>query len=283
MPDPLTFPLRLDQVARHVDVRPGGEIVLKGSFTSRRDGSTVDAATTTWPGDAPGGGSVDTGGLLDLEAGGLHVTSRDPATHEVHAIATGKPAPACDAAGVAAPCLALRTLPQARSRLLTAREWIDSLDGGIVVEIPNPVIPPVAPSAVPYLQGAAALIGAGVLAWIGWTARRRRAESPAGQLLALADRVRAKLRTTDQVLAAPLAPSLDAALRALKGRRIDATSAEGKRVAEVLRRVELRIDQATLQARAEEEQQAADELVREVESALEAADEVSAAARKVAS
>jgi hypothetical protein len=280
MPDPLKFQVRLDQVAQHVDVSPGGEIILRGSYTSRHDGSVVDAATTTWPAGAPGGGSVDAGGLLDLDAGGLHVSSRDATTHEIHAIATGKVAPACAAAGVEAPCLAIRTLPQARSRLITAKEWVDSLDGAIVVEVPNPVVPPVDPSVVPYLQGMAAIVGVGLLATLGWVAQRRRARSPAGQLLALANRVRAKLKTADAVLAAPLAPTLDTALRAVRGRRIDASSAEGRRIAEVLRRVELRIDDAHAQARAEEEQEAADELVREVESALEAADEVSAAARR---
>ena len=279
MPDPLKFSLRLDQVAQHVDVQPGGEIILRGALTSRRDGSIITADTTTWPAGAPGGGSVDAGGLLDLEGGGLHMTSRASPT-EVHAIATGKAAPACAAAGVEAPCLVLRTLPLARSRLITTQEWITSLDGALVVEIPDPVLPPVAPSVAPYLQGAAALVGVGLMAWIGWTARRRRAQSPAGQLLALADRVSAKLRTTDAVLAAPLAPTLEAARKALKDRRVDASSVEGKRVAEVLRRVELRIDAVTAQARAEEEQEAADELVREIESALEAADEVSATARK---
>jgi len=279
MPEPLKFPLRLDQVAQHVDVQPGGKLILRGSLTSRRDGSVVTADTTTWPAEAPGGGSVDAGGLLDLEGGGLHMTSRVTPT-EVHAIATGKAAPACAAAGVEAPCLVLRTLPQARTRLITTQEWVSSLDGAIVVEIPDPVLPPIAPSMMPFLLGAAALAGGGLLGWLGLTARRRRAASPGGQLLALANRVRAKLRTADPVLAAPLAPSLEAALRALKGRRIDASSVEGKRVAEVLRRVELRINAATEQARAEEEQAAADELVREVESALEAADEVSAAERR---
>lgn len=274
MADPLTFPLRLDQAAQHVDVSPGGEIIFKGSFHSARDGSIVDAATTTWPADAPGGGSIDTGGILDLAGGGWHVTSRDPVSHEVHAIATGEEAPACAASGVQAPCLALRTLPQARSRLITNDQWRSSLKGALMVEIPAPPVVAVAPSVVPYLQGAAVLVGVALIGAVGWSVRRRRASSPAGQMLALANRVRAKLRTADAVLAAPLASGIEAALRAVKERRIDATSAEGKRVADVLRRVELRIDTSHAQARAEEEQQAADELVREVESALEAVDEV---------
>ncbi len=38
---------------------------------------------------------------------------------------------------------------------------------GITVEVPDAVLPPVAPAAVPYVQGAAVLLGASVLASIG--------------------------------------------------------------------------------------------------------------------
>ena len=82
-----------------------------------------------------------------------------------------------------------------------------------------------------------------------------------------------KLGRADAVLAAPLAPAVQTALRSLKQRRVDASSAEGRRVADVLARVEARLDASVIEARAEEEQRAADELVQEMESALEAADE----------
>src|SRR5262245_59680311 len=124
-------PLVLNRPAIAVDVTPGGEIILRGSYQSTHDGSIVDAAVTTWPADAPGGASVDAGGLIDFEAGGFHLTSRNIATHEVHAVATGGPAPACAAFGVASPCLALRVEPQARTRLLTMDAWTKSLKGGI--------------------------------------------------------------------------------------------------------------------------------------------------------
>ena len=101
---PVILPLRPDAPTLTLDVSPGGEIILRGSYTSTHDGSTVDAATTTWPAGAPGGASVDAGGLVDLTAGGFHLTSRDPVTHEVHAIATGEPGPACAATGAATPC-----------------------------------------------------------------------------------------------------------------------------------------------------------------------------------
>jgi hypothetical protein len=275
----MTQSIRLDlnRAATPVDVQPGQRIILRGSFTSAHDGSVIDAATTTWPEGAPGGASIDAGGLIDWEAGGWHVTKRDVALHEVHAVATGDTAPACAAAGVGAPCMPLRTLPQARSRLITTTEWVDSLKGAITVEIPAPPLVAVAPSSVPYLQGAAVLLGLGLVAAVGWTVQRRRARSPAGQLMALADRVRAKLKGADPVLAAPLAPAVDAAVAAVKRRRVDPGSKEGLRVAEALRRIEVRIE---AQAAAEQEQ-AADDLVREVESALEAADEMTPAARRV--
>jgi hypothetical protein len=260
-----------------VDVKPGEEIILKGSVHSKLDGSVVDAATTTWPAEAPGGASVDSGGLIDFAGGGFHVTSRNATTHEVHAVATGEEAPACAALGVAAPCLPLRLVPLARSRLKTVAEWKESLVGGqcLTLEVPAHVMPAVAPSAMPYLQAGGAAVGIAAIAVIGWVIQRRRGASPSGQLTALAKRVQAKLKTADSVLAAPLAPAIEAAIRAVRERRVNASSEEGKRVMSVLRRVEARIDETAEQARAQAEQEAADELVREVESAIEAAEEAS--------
>ncbi len=100
--------------------------------------------------------------------------------------------------------------------------------------------------------------------------------SPAGQLLALARRVQGKLGSADVVVAAPLGRAVDTALRALKAGRVDPSSAEGKRVASVLMRVETTLDTHAAETRAEQEREAADELVREVESALEAAEETAA-------
>lgn len=274
---PLTFPVRLDVPVQHVDIQPGGEIVLRGSFRSTHDGSTLDAATTTWPAEAPGGASVDSGGLVDFEAGGFHMTSRDPATHEVHAVATGEGGPACAAAGVAAPCLPLRVLPQARTRLLTMDQWTSSLKGGITAEVIAP--PAYAPaadaasSAAPYLGVAAGVLATAGVLLLTMRARRRRAASPAGQLALLAARVQAKLRDAEAVAAAPLQPAVARAIERLRERRVDAGSSEGRRVRVLLERVEASIDARREKARAEEEQAAADELVRDIESALEAADE----------
>ncbi|HLM71755.1 MAG TPA: hypothetical protein VK459_03660 [Polyangiaceae bacterium] len=284
---PETTAVCLTTPATHVDVRPGEEIILRGSFYSKHDGATIDAATTSWPAEAPGGASIDSGGLIDFTGGGFHVTSRNAATHEVHAVATGDPAPLCAQAGVEAPCLPLRLLPLARSRFMTVNEWGKTLVGGpqngcLAMEVPARVLPPVPPGSEPYLKATGAALGLAAVAALAWVIQRRRAASPAGQLNALAQRVRGKLKAADPVIAAPLAPAIESVLKAIRERKVDAPSAEGKRVATVLRRVEAQLSDAEARARAEEEQQAADELVREVESALEAAEEATAIDRRAA-
>jgi hypothetical protein len=268
-------PLRLDVPATPIAARRGEEVVLRGSFKSTLDGSVVDAATTSWPAGAPGGASLDQGGLVDLAAGGFRVTARDPVTHEVHAMATGEAAPACAAAGVSAPCLPLRTVSLSQSRLVTVGEWQKSLVGEMTVEAPQPaaVTAPLAEPAPPW-----AWITLGVVVMMTAlgsviAVQRSRAGSAEGRLLALAKRVRAKVTTADRVLAAPLSPALESALAAVKGRRVRADSAEGRRIAEVLVRVETAIDRGSEEARAEAEREVVDDLAREVESALEAAAE----------
>lgn len=274
-----TFSLRLDQLAEHVDVEPGEEIHLRGSVVSA-DGAVIDAATTTWP-DGAGVAGVDPGGLVDLAGGGFHLSSRDPATHEVVAVATGESAPACAAAGVKAPCLPLRTLPLARTRLMTREELAHSLTGKITVETiakapppPPPALQPVTDVvAHPAFQAAMVLLALAAIASLGFALRKRRQRSPRGQLEALIARVAAKLKSTDAVLAATLTPAVKKARALLDERRIDAASAEGQRVRDVLLRVELSLDETAQRARAAKEQEAADELLLEVEAAVEAANE----------
>ena len=279
MPDKRTVPLPIDGPPLHVEVEPGAEIVLKGSFHSTYDGTTIDAATTTWPKEAQGGASVDPGGIVDLEAGGFHMTSRDPVTHEVHAVATGKGGEVCAALHSAAPCLPLRLDRLALERKpvgIRTAELAQSLQGGISVEgLPPPPVPPV---AVPYLAIALSIFGAGILALGTSRALRRRAGSPDGKLAALVGRVEGKLGPADAVLAAPLLPAVETARKSLRKRRIDPSSAEGKRVEAVLLRVEARLDASASDLRSAAEQEAADELVHEMETALEAADEASLAA-----
>lgn len=279
--------IRLDRPAQPIDVKPGGEVILSGSFRSKFDGSEIDAATTTWPDGSPGGASVDAGGLVDFEAGGLHMTSRDPATHVVKAISTGEPGAACQAAGVSSPCIVLRVLPQARSRLLTMNDWTSSLVGEMTVEaaVPPPVpayAPAVDAATSPYALGALGLLGACALGALAWTFHRKQKLSPKGQLIALARRVHDKLGAADGALAAPLRPAVDAAMDALRKGRVEAGSKEGARIQTLLLRVESRIDDTAVAAREQREQEAADELVHEMEAALEAADEAMAIGGRVA-
>ncbi|HEU4405232.1 MAG TPA: hypothetical protein VFS43_08075 [Polyangiaceae bacterium] len=275
--------LPLDRPALPVQAAPGAKVVVRGALRSSHDGSTIDAIKTE---PAPGAPApADPGGLVDFRAGGLRVVEVGPG-HEVSAVVTGEPGAACQALGVASPCLPLRLVELARARLLTAGEFaasLERLDGGMSVEAPPPpVLPPVArsPGVAPAALGfvAAALAAAGVAAF-----RRRqlaRARSPLGRLVALAERVRGKAKGAPPELSAPLEPALAAALRYLNEGRIDPASPQGARVAQTLARVEAQLDEGGRQAREAEERHAADELLLDIESALEAADEAARLAPK---
>jgi hypothetical protein len=257
-----------------INAPAGTEIVLKGSFTSRHDGSVIDAATTTWPAESPGGAKVDAIGLFDLESGGLHMTSRNTATHEVHAIVKDTGGEACAAVGVSSPCLVVNK-QIALQRLLTQGDYAKSLDGNLIVEVPEPAPPPLVPQpAVPYLQVGAGIAIAAIVCLLALRWKKGRDGSAEGQLLALSRKVKAQLERADQVVAAPLKPTVDAAMKAIREKRVDASSKEGKRVADALRRVNERLDATMREEQAAKEQEAADELLREMESALEAAEEM---------
>lgn len=274
MPDVTIIKVDPKVPIQHIDAKPGTEIILRGSFTSQHDGSTMDAATTTWPKEAPGGARVDPIGFIDFEPGGLHMTSRDPATHEVHAIVKDQAGEACGLAGVASPCLIVNK-QLAIKRLLGGSEFGNTLNGSMTVEVQQAPVPPIVePATVPYLQIAGAILAAGFLGYVGWNWKKRQANSPEGQLIALSRKVMAQLEKADQVIAAPLKPSVDAAVKAIREKRVDAASKEGKRVAEALRRVNERLDATAREEREAKEQEAADELLREMESALEAAEEM---------
>lgn len=282
MSDPIVLEIPLDKPAVHVNVAAGQTITLRGFYTSKHDGSILDAATTTWPKEAPGGASVDPVGLIAVESGGFHLTKRNVDTHEVELVATGSGAEACGAAGVEAPCLVLNKGIALQKRLMGWEEFKSSLVGpGIEAELPPPPVVEVAPGVMPYLQAGAGIAIAAVVGFAAWTWKKKRDASPAGQMLSLARSVKEQLRRADPVLAAPLAPAVDAAIRSLRERRVDAASAEGKRVAEALRKTSARLDASMREAQAAKEQEAADELVQEMEAALEAADEVKRAHRAV--
>ncbi len=279
-------PIDLSRLAEHVAVEPGGEIRLKGSFHSTFDGAEIDAATTTWPADAPGGASVDAGGLIDFKAGGFHVTSRDPKTHEVVAVATGDPAPVCAKLGVQAPCLPLRMLPLSQSRLVTMDEWRSSLKGAITLEVVAPPPPaayaPVVDAAThPAVLGVAGAAGLAAVIGLAWIVRRRQKLSPRGQMRDLVARVSRKLGTADAVFVATVSPVMKRAATILDERRVDPSSKEGQRVRDILLRVESRLDEAAADAKAAKEQAVADELAAEMEAALEAAREADISARRV--
>ncbi len=281
MSDPIVIQVPLDKPAVHVEVAPGKTITLRGFYTSKHDGSVIDAATTTWPKEAPGGASVDAGGILEVESGGFHLSKRDVDKHEFELVATGSGAETCAAAGVAAPCLVVNKRIAVQKRLMGWDDFRSSLVGeGIQAELPpEPVLPAVAPGAVPYLQAGAGIAMAAAVGFAAWTWKKKRDASPVGQMLALARGVKDQLRRADPVLAAPLAPAVEAAIRSLRDKRVDPGSAEGKRVAAALRRASTRLDASMREERAAKEQEAADELVEEMEAALEAADEVKRAHR----
>ncbi|PIE06063.1 MAG: hypothetical protein CSA75_01495 [Sorangium cellulosum] len=272
-----TLHFRLDQPATHIDVKPGGKVIIRGSFHSTHDGTVVDAATTTWPSGAPGGTGVDRGGLIDFAAGGFHVVSRNPDTHEVIAVATDGEAPACAINHVSAPCLPIRAHHQAHSRLITVKQWTSSLKGAMQVEVVGP--PAIAPVAAVANKMKPVWIGGGILASVvavslsAWVVYRRWSKSAKVQLRKLAKRVRDKATTADPILAGTLMPALDSAMKAIDERKVDPASDEGKKVIAALKRVDAKLDKKAAQDKAEDERRVADDLVSEVEIALEAAGE----------
>ena len=276
MSAPILIKIPLDKPALAIDVAQGTEVVVTGSCTSRHDGSILDAATTTWPVGSPGGASVDAVGLIDFDSGGFHMTSRDPAKHEVRAIATDTGGESCAAAGVSSPCVLINKRIALQKRLMGWDDFRQSLDCvGFEVAVPRPAAPPIVPpKALPFLEVGAAIVLGGIVGMSAWRWKKMKDASPEGQLLALSRRVKAQLERADQVVAAPLRPTVDAAMKAIREKRVDASSKEGKRVADALRRVNERLEATVREERAAKEQEAADELLREMESALEAAEEM---------
>src|SRR5262245_21425852 len=138
-------PLPLDRPPA-VDVRPGGEITVSGSCYLSHDGSVIDAATTTWPKEAVGGASVDPIGLIDAQASGLDLASRDAATHVAKFVYGGQPSAVCQAAGIQGACIVPNTMKLAVNRGLPSAEFLQKLKGAegcLQVEVPAP--PPLAP------------------------------------------------------------------------------------------------------------------------------------------
>lgn len=268
-------PIPLDRISP-IDVPLSGKVVLSGKCYVSHDGSTLDAATTEWPKDAPGGASRDPNGLIDPTAGGLALTNRDLEHNTYEYVREAESTEVCRAAGFQGACLVPRTVALAQQRNLMTAELlakVKAANGCLTVEVPEP--PPLAAvaPAFPYLGVLLGLGAATAIGLVWWRTRKKRAASPTGQLLALARRVGDKIKSADAIVAAPLSRALKTALDAVQSGRVDASSAEGKRVAAILLRVEGVLDSTEAEAKAAAEREAADELVREVESALEAAEE----------
>lgn len=229
------------------------------------------------------------GGLIDFAAGGLEVTARDADSHQVEAVATGGPAPACHALGLEAPCLPLRTVQLAHERLLTVRDYVDSLRGEMTVTVPA------APVAVAVeIQPAGeegpltwlpqlALVGAVVwavatLLVVVWMVHRCWARSARRRIARLMGQLEQTAATADPVLSQVLAPALAGMDRALRERRLDPTSAEGQRLEERLSQIYSALVSSMVERERLNERQVADDLAQQLQLAVEAAAEASRAA-----
>lgn len=273
--------LSLQRAAEPIPVSPGEMITIAGSLYSSHDGSTIDAATTTWPDAAPGGASVDSGGLIDFDGGGFALVSRNGQSHVVTAVATGKAAPRCTEHGVSAPCLLLRTSEKAHSRLLTVEQYVATLKGGLRVE-------GAALAGAPELQGAAAraraeagpsplwaaggaLFGAVAVALALLALWRRWSTSAGRRLRRQIRQLGQKARRLDPVLAAVLVPELGRVQQAVHKGRLDPASADGRRVADALGRLESDLDESSRAERTQREKHTADALVQQLHGAVLAA------------
>ena len=277
------------QPGAHVPVSPGATIIVRGAFHSRHDGTVLDAATTSWPADAPGGASVAAGGLIDFRAGGFDVIAADAVSHEAQAVATGREAPACRALGLAAPCLPLRTGELAHRRLLTVRDFAASLHGEMTVDVPeqaaltvtdsDPAAAAGAPSWVPDFALAGATAWAFTVFGVGlWLLYRRWAGSARRRLAKLVRQIERTAMTADPVLSQVLAPALDSMVRALRDRRLDPASVEGRRLDQSLRQLHSDLLSGVVEQQRRDERRVADELACQLQQALEAAAEASRAA-----
>jgi hypothetical protein len=272
-----SFQLRLDHPVQALDAPAGSTLTLRGYFHSTLDGSTVDAALTSWPDSAPGGASVDSGGLVDFEAGGLHLLSRDPQSHQVQAMGTAIPGAACAAAGISSPCLVLRTTPQAISRLTTTADYASSLKGSIWVEVAAaPIHEPVlalADKIAPYFRATGLALALMFAAAVVLVLVQNRQKSSDYRIRSLISRARQTLRSTDPVLALPLMTVVDQADKALKSHRIEASSEQGRRVEQLLKDLLKQVEDAKMADRADREREEAEDLAQRFQIALEAAQE----------
>lgn len=272
----------------HVALAPGEIVTIKGIFRCRHDGTTVDGVSTGWPADAPGGPRVVPGGLIDFAAGGFEVTARDADSHQIEAVATGGPAPACHALGLEAPCLPLRTVQLAHERLLTVREYVGSLHGEMTVAVPeSPAHLAVATESVGEEEAwvwLPQLAIVGVLVWaaatllvILWALHRRWIGSARRRIARRMRELEQTALSADPVLSQVLAPALAGMARALRDRRLDPTSAEGQRLEQRLQELHSDLVRSMVERKRLDERQVADDLAVQLQQAVDAAAEASRA------
>jgi len=283
------LPVHPGRTGVHVPVDPGQIVTIQGAFLCRHDGTTTDADTTGWPAEAAGGARVAPGGLIDFAAGGFDVTARDGDSHQVQAVATGGPAPACHALGLEAPCLPLRTTQLAHARLLTVRQFVGSLRGEMTVTVPEgaPVlaVAPLASEDQPTSEWATGLALLALGAWVIvttlvvlWAAYRRWAASARRRIKRQMRQLEQTALSADPVLAQVLAPALAAMARALRDRRLDPASDEGRRLEQHLKQIHADLVSSLVARKRLDERQVADQLACQLQQAVEAAAEASRAA-----
>jgi len=153
------------------DLKPGEEIVLKGSVRTSFDGTVYDAVSRT--DTTPQGPVVRRDGLFDPETSGFRVASHDPMTHEVHLVVTGTSGEACAARGIPAPCLVPKVKEAALERLLTEQELRATLEGALSAELPDAPPPAVSSTRLAGLGGAFAGSLLALLGVLGLVLTRR--------------------------------------------------------------------------------------------------------------
>jgi hypothetical protein len=230
--------LALDRVTSLV-LDPGASVLVHGQVTTSVDGSSFDVVMQK---DGLSPGAVRPGGLFDLAAGGLRVAEAHADRHEYVLAGTGAPGVACNAAGVASPCLVPRLASLAHERLRTQAELAGTLSGGVTLE--GVVAAPPAPTWVQsprFLSVATLVFTAALVAGVAMAVARARATSTIGRIRAAARRAR-RATSGDPTLDAVRsqvdamvgrAATLEKAHRALhiRLRRIDLPTLERKRAA----------------------------------------------------
>ncbi len=199
----MTWTLRIDDVAPHVDVAPGASVTLRGQWYDSAHATTIDACQS--------GGSAGVGlraqGWVDWSAGGWHLESRDFASHTCTLVATGDTGVGCAAAGVASPCLPSRMRSIAAQIPESVDDLRSALRGGI--EVSEPHAAGVVASGGPTASRGAGRVagGAGIAlaaAIVGaWVLRARRAHRrrPEVQIRLQAARIERRLASARPVLA----------------------------------------------------------------------------------